>query len=269
VVTPPPTDRSARLTVQVLDLHCAGEPLRMVRAGFPEVPDLPVLDRRRWIRDNADHVRRALMFEPRGHSDMYGAILLTPHRQDADVCLLFMHNEGYSTMCGHGTIAVATALIEEGLFPARVPETTIRFEVPAGLVVARATTRRLANGGVGVDSVRFENVPSYLAARSLGVAPDGLELRGAAADTPERDLAFGGAYYGIVDAASSAFAWSESIGAAPRRALEAPGRAATTRPLHRPTPIWLSTSITDRDPRPTAAPATPRSATQQALPTPS
>jgi proline racemase len=203
-VTPPPTDRAARLTVQVLDLHCAGEPLRMVRAGFPAVPDLPVLERRRWILDNADHVRRALMFEPRGHSDMYGAILLTPHRANADICLLFMHNEGYSTMCGHGTIAVATALIEEGLVPAHVPETTIRFEVPAGLVVARAATRRLAKGGVAVDSVRFENVPSYLAARSLGVAPDGLELRGAAADYGylSVDLAFGGAYYGIVDAAS-------------------------------------------------------------------
>jgi proline racemase len=144
------------------------------------------------------------MFEPRGHSDMYGAILLGPHRDDADICLLFMHNEGYSTMCGHGTIAVATALIEEGLFPASVPETRIRFEVPAGLVVATAATRRLAGGGVAVDSVRFENVPSYLAARSLNVAPDGLELKGAAADYGylSVDMAFGGAYYGIVDAAS-------------------------------------------------------------------
>src|SRR3954466_16291611 len=104
-----------------------------------------------------------------------------------------MHNEGYSTMCGHGTIAVPTALVEEGLFPelvpqttyhsdvpARVPQTTIRFEVPAGLVVANRPTRRLPGGGIGVDSVRFENVPSYLAARSLGIAPDGLELKGPA-----------------------------------------------------------------------------------------
>jgi proline racemase len=199
-----PAGRSAKLTIQVLDMHCAGEPLRMVRAGFPDVPDLPVLERRRWVVDNADEIRRSIILEPRGHSDMYGAILLPPHRSDADICLLFMHNEGYSTMCGHGVIAVTTALIEEGLFPASVPTTTIRYEVPAGLVVATASTAQLEDGGVAVGGVSFVNVPSYLAARSLAVAPAGIELHGKAAEYGHLivDLAFGGAYYGVVDAAS-------------------------------------------------------------------
>ncbi len=193
---------SHRLSLQVLDMHCAGEPLRIVRSGFPNVPDAPVLERRRWVAANADHVRRAIINEPRGHRDMYGAALLPPHGEDADACLLFMHNEGYSTMCGHGVIAVTTALIEEGLFPATEPVTTIRYEVPAGLVTAQATVTRTAEGAHRVDLVRFTNVPSYLAERSLALAPDGVELfgRALAAGHLKVDLAFGGAYYGIVDA---------------------------------------------------------------------
>ena len=78
------------------------------------------------------------MYEPRGHRDMYGAVLLPPYREDADIAVLFMHNEGYSTMCGHGIIALTQGLIEEGLYPATAPETVIRWETPAGLVRATA-----------------------------------------------------------------------------------------------------------------------------------
>jgi hypothetical protein len=138
--------RQARLTVQTMDLHCAGEPLRIIRSGFPDVPSMPVLDRRKWVRDNADQIRRAIIQEPRGHRDMYGAILLPPYSDYADMTVLFMHNEGYSTMCGHGVIAITTGLIEEGLFPATEPVTTIRYEVPAGIVAANAATVQLPNG---------------------------------------------------------------------------------------------------------------------------
>jgi trans-L-3-hydroxyproline dehydratase len=195
--------RGARLTVQTMDLHTAGEPLRLIRSGYPDVPMLPVLERRRWVKENADHVRRALMFEPRGHTDMYGAILLPPYNDYADVTVLFMHNEGYSTMCGHGIIAITTGLIEEGLFPATEPLTTIRYEVPAGIVVANAATVKLEDGTWAVHGVRFTNVPSYLAAGSLSVRPDGVQLRGTAAQygALRVDVAFGGAYYGIVNAA--------------------------------------------------------------------
>jgi proline racemase len=184
----------SRLTLQAIDLHCGGEPLRLITAGYPPIPQLPILERRRWLLENADEIRRVAMYEPRGHRDMYGALLLPPSRDDADLAVLFMHNEGYSTMCGHGTIAIATALVEEGLFPASEPETVVRFEAPAGLVVARATTRRSERGSAEVTGVRFTNVPSYLAARDLEIAVDGLPTLGV-------DLAFGGAYYGVVDAA--------------------------------------------------------------------
>jgi proline racemase len=195
--------RQAKVTIQVMDLHTAGEPLRLIRSGFPEVPMLPVLERRQWVKDNADFVRRALMYEPRGHKDMYGAILLPPHSDYADMTVLFMHNEGYSTMCGHGVIAITTGLIEEGLFPATEPVTTIRYEVPAGIVAANAATVKLDDGTWAVRGVRFTNVPSYLAAQSLSVRPDGVQLHGAAAayGALAVDLAFGGAYYGIVNAA--------------------------------------------------------------------
>jgi trans-L-3-hydroxyproline dehydratase len=195
--------RSARMTIQVMDLHTAGEPLRLVRSGFPDVPMLPVLERRQWVKENVDHVRRALMYEPRGHSDMYGAILLPPYNDYADMTVLFMHNEGYSTMCGHGVIAVTTGLIEEGLYPATEPVTTIRYEVPAGIVAANAATVRQEDGSWAVRGVRFTNVPSYLAAQSLSIRPDGVELHGTAAEYGAlgMDIAFGGAYYGIVNAA--------------------------------------------------------------------
>jgi proline racemase len=190
-----------RLTVQTIDLHCGGEPLRLITSGYPPVPMGTVLERRRWIQRHADHVRRTLVLEPRGHRDMYAAVLLPPGRPDADLTVLFMHNEGYSTMCGHGTIAIATALVEEGLFPATEPETVIRFEAPAGLVTAHAAVRRATPGGAPeVTGVRFDNVPSYLAARDLAVRPDGLDLP----DGPPLsvDIGFGGAYYGIVDGAA-------------------------------------------------------------------
>jgi len=189
-----------RLTIQTIDLHCGGEPLRLITSGYPPVPAGTVLERRRWALAHADHVRRTVVLEPRGHRDMYAAVLLPPGRPDADLTVLFMHNEGYSTMCGHGTIALATALVEEGLFPVTEPETIIRFEAPAGVVTAHAAVRRSAAGAAEVTGVRFDNVPSYLAARDLAVRPDAVALPG---DGPlSVDLAFGGAYYGIVDAAA-------------------------------------------------------------------
>jgi proline racemase len=192
------------LTVQTIDLHCAGEPLRLITSGFPPVPHAPILERRRWVLEHADRVRKVVVYEPRGHRDMYGAAMFPPYRDDADLAVLFMHNEGYSTMCGHGTIAIAAALVEEGLFPATEPETTIRLEVPAGLVVAKVATTRSEAGGPEAGDVRFTNVPSYLAARDIEVRPDGLALAGdaAARGSVRVDLGFGGAYYGIVDAAN-------------------------------------------------------------------
>jgi proline racemase len=184
----------ARAIIETIDLHAGGEPIRLIRSGYPQVPQAPILERRRWVLEHADGARQALMYEPRGHRDMYGAVLLPPHRSDADIAVLFMHNAGYSTMCGHGVIALTTGLIEEGLYPATMPGTTIRWETPAGLVTAVAAVGTGEDGGPEVDGVRFTNVPSYLHASDLAIAIDGHP-------SLTVELAFGGAYYGIVDAA--------------------------------------------------------------------
>ena len=194
---------AARLIVETLELHCAGEPLRLIRSGYPAVPHLPIEERRAWVREHADHIRQMLMYEPRGHRDMYGAVLLPPHREDADIAVLFMHNEGYSTMCGHGIIALTQGLIEEGLFPATTPATEIRWETPAGLVTATAEVSVGVAAEPVVRSVRFLNVPEYLHAEGLVMRPRGVRLFGAAAERKglSVQLSFGGAYYGIVDVA--------------------------------------------------------------------
>jgi proline racemase len=160
---------ASRVVIQTLDLHCAGEPLRLIRSGYPAVPHLP----------------------------------LPPHRGDADIAVLFMHNEGYSTMCGHGIIALTAGLIEEGLYPATTPETMIRWETPAGLVTATAAVEPGDQGEPLVRSVRFTNVPAFLHADRLMMRPRGVRLFGIAAERKglSVQLAFGGAYYGIVDVA--------------------------------------------------------------------
>lgn len=175
--------------VTTLDLHAAGEPLRIVTAGAPEIPGATMLARRRWLREHADHLRRALMWEPRGHADMYGCIVTPPVSEEGDVGVLFLHNEGYSTMCGHGVIALVTALLETSTLPAHGSTTPVALDTPAGLV--RATAHLNADGRV--ERVSFVNVPSFVAARDVAVTlPDGGEVR--------VDVAFGGAFYAILPA---------------------------------------------------------------------
>jgi hypothetical protein len=109
-VDAPPAASGA--AVEVLDYHTAGEPFRIIVRGYPELAGTNILERRRSALQQHDHLRKMLMWEPRGHADMYGGILVPPDHDEAQVGVLFMHNEGYSTMCGHGTIALATALVE-------------------------------------------------------------------------------------------------------------------------------------------------------------
>ncbi len=185
-----PPDRYRRISV--LDLHTAGEPLRLVVRGVPEIKGTTILERRRYVLHHLDYVRQILMREPRGHQEMYGCFVTPPVTMDADIGVIFMHNEGYSTMCGHGIIAVATAVLETGVLPAVEPETAVRIDTPAGLVSAFC---RVEDGRV--VSVRFQNVPSFVEARGEIVEVPGIgQVR--------YDLAFGGAYY--------AFVYAESIG---------------------------------------------------------
>lgn len=171
--------------IRTIDAHTAGEPLRLVVEGAPPLEGRTILEKRAFMKRHHDGFRTALMFEPRGHADMYGAILTEPATEDGDYGVLFLHNEGYSTMCGHGIIALATILFETGMHTPQGEETIIRFDTPAGRVSA---TARFAHGRV--ESVSFLNVPSF--AYSHGLRVGGGHF----------DVAFGGAFYAIGEAAA-------------------------------------------------------------------
>lgn len=180
---------AGELVLTTVEAHAAGEPLRIITGGLPAVQGSTMLERRRWMREHLDHVRRALMWEPRGHYDMYGCVLTPPATPQADLGVLFLHNEGYSTMCGHGVIALVTALLELGALPATGPSTLVRVDTPAGLV--RATAHLDGNGNV--ERVSFVNVPSFLYAREVALDVPGY-------GSLVVDVAFGGAFYAIVPA---------------------------------------------------------------------
>jgi proline racemase len=188
-VPPPKSIRRYR----TLDAHAAGEPLRLILEGYPAPKGRTMLEKRAWVKKHADGIRRALMLEPRGHADMYGAVLTEPVTPGADAGVLFMHNEGYSTMCGHGIVAVTTMAIERGLIHPREPNRIV-YDSPAGPVHARAcVSQREGEGGrLRVDRVAFDNVPSFVLAPGLPVRLGNREIR--------VDVAFGGAFYAIVDA---------------------------------------------------------------------
>jgi proline racemase len=171
-----------------VDAHTGGEPLRIVTGGIPRLPGATILAKRRWAREHLDHVRRALMLEPRGHADMYGAYLTEPVSQTADLGVVFMHNQGYSDMCGHGIIALATVAVAQGLVTRAAPETRVGIDTPAGFVEAF-----VAWDGERVGSVRFRNVPSFLLCRDLTVDT-------ASFGSVTVDVAFGGAFYAYLDA---------------------------------------------------------------------
>ena len=128
--------KTLRLTTR--EAHTAGEPLRIITGGLPELTGTTMLERRRCMRDHFDYVRQALLWEPRGHYNMYGCIITPPVSADADFGVLFMHNEGYSTMCGHGVIALVTVLVESGAVAIEGQQANVTLDTPAGLVRATA-----------------------------------------------------------------------------------------------------------------------------------
>lgn len=183
--TPPDT----WLKISAIDAHTGGEPFRVIVDGFPSLKGETILEMRRDAKDNHDHLRKALMWEPRGHADMYGCLLTPPVSPMADFGILFMHNEGFSTMCGHGIIAITKVVLETGMLPMKPPQTTIRVDTPAGLVTAHATIEHDM-----VSSVAFHNVPSFVFLQDAEVQVPGLGFI-------RYDIAFGGAFYAYVNAA--------------------------------------------------------------------
>jgi proline racemase len=185
-MTTAPTDATR---VTATDYHTAGEPFRIVTGGVPALGGTSVLERRRWAAEHLDDVRRLLVNEPRGHADMYGCFVTPPDDDSADLGVVFFHNEGYSTACGHGTIALVTWAIETGRVAVRAGarEVPVMVDVPSGRLACAA---RLDDDG-RVAVVRFRNVPSFVLARDVPVETSRGPL--------SLDVAFGGAFYGSLE----------------------------------------------------------------------
>jgi proline racemase len=174
--------------ITTIEMHTGGEPLRVFTSGLPEIEGRTVIEKRRYFRDHYDQIRTGTMWEPRGHADMYGSVV-TPS-EDADFDVFFMHNEGYSTMCGHAIIALTKLAIETGLIRNRGNNPELTINTPAGKVHARAF---LKDGKVEIAS--FRNVPSFLYLRDQKVEVPGVGRL-------HFDVAFGGAFYVFVEAES-------------------------------------------------------------------
>lgn len=173
---------------QTVDLHVEGEPLRIIVDGLPEIKGNTQLERRAYCMEHLDHLREVLMYEPRGHHGMYGCIITPPAKETSDFGVLFMHNEGWSTMCGHGIIAVVTMGIETGRFHVNSGENRFVIDSPAGEVIAFAEVEEDR-----VVSVSFENVPSFVLKKQIDIVLDD--------QTIKADVSFGGAFYAIVNSA--------------------------------------------------------------------
>jgi proline racemase len=165
---------SEPLVVTATDYHTAGEPFRIVTGGVPRLSGVTILEKRRWAAEHLDHVRRLLVNEPRGHADMYGCFVVQPDDEAAHLGAVFFHNAGYSTACGHGTIALGRWATDTGL----VAGSQVVVDVPSGRVSV----------GLDGEGVRFRNVPAWVEAAGLEAA--GLEV----------DVAYGGAFYACVPA---------------------------------------------------------------------
>lgn len=170
-------------TITTVEVHTGGEPFRIVTSGLPRLPGKTIVERRAWLLKNADDIRQALMFEPRGHADMYGGYLTEPVSPTADFGIIFLHNEGYSDHCGHGVIALATAAVELGWIERQSPETRVGIDAPCGFIEAFVKW-----DGSHANGVRFINVPSFIYKRDVTVTtPSYGEVTG--------DVAYGGAFY--------------------------------------------------------------------------
>ncbi|VVD71274.1 hydroxyproline-2-epimerase [Pandoraea cepalis] len=185
-------------TVSTVEMHTGGEPFRIVTSGLPRLPGDTIVARRAWLVDHLDDVRRSLMWEPRGHADMYGGYLTSPVSQNADFGVIFLHNEGYSDHCGHGVIALATAAVELGWVVRTSPETRVGIDAPCGFIEAFVHW-----DGEHAGTVRFINVPSFIYCRDVTV-----QTLSFGAVTG--DIAFGGAFYFYTDGTPFGLAIRES-----------------------------------------------------------
>lgn len=173
--------------IDCIDAHTGGEPLRIVTSGLPPIKGDTILEKRDYMLKNYDNLRKLMMLEPRGHSGMYGCILVEAVTEDGDFGVLFTHNEGLSSMCGHGIIGITKVAIETEMILAEDGENIVRIDSPAGRVTAYADVV-----GVEVERVRFQNVPCFIYKENVEVEVDGIgNISG--------DVVYCGAFYVYVD----------------------------------------------------------------------
>lgn len=181
------------LQIKTIDMHTGGEPLRVIVDGFPELKGNNVLEYRRYCKENYDYLRTALMFEPRGHADMYGCIIVPANDDEGDFGILFLHNEGYSTMCGHAIIAISTLAVEMNWIDVKEGDNILKIDAPCGRIISYANVHKGK-----VTGVRFHCVPSFVVGLDREVEVEGI-------GKVRYDLAYGGAFYAYVDMAKNKF----------------------------------------------------------------
>lgn len=169
---------------RTVEMHTSGEPVRIVVSGYPALLGPTLLAKREYARLHHDKLRTLLMHEPRGHYDMYGVLLTEPDDRNAHLGAIFIHNEGYSTMCGHATIALARYAVAAGLVPRSSPCTAVSIQCPCGVVQCQV----LDDGRVA-----FSSVPAFVFAVDLDVPVDGY-------GNLKVDISYGGAFYAILPA---------------------------------------------------------------------
>ena len=181
------------LRIETVEMHTGGEPVRIVTAGYPEICGATLLDKRRDALTRLDAYRRFLMWEPRGHFDMYGVLPVVPDHPDAEMAVLFIHNEGYSTMCGHATLALGRYAVDQGLIQIRDGKARLGLQCPCGLVEVTVRADPTDPSGRRPGKVSFVSVPAFAYALDYQV-----EVPGLGAVT--LDIGYGGAYYAFLPA---------------------------------------------------------------------
>lgn len=177
---------------KTIDSHTMGEATRIVYDGFPELPGNTMMEKKQFLEAHYDAYRRALMLEPRGHKDMFGALITAPVHKEADLGVIFMDSGGYLNMCGHGSIGTASMAVETGLIKVREPETEVVLDVPSGIIRTKVHVKNSK-----AESVSILNVPSFLYQENClqpVMYADGKEK------TIAFDIAFGGSFFALVDA---------------------------------------------------------------------
>ncbi|MBL4746766.1 MAG: proline racemase family protein [Flavobacteriaceae bacterium] len=192
----PPSDW---IQIKTIDMHTGGEPLRVILEGFPALKGNSVLEYRKYCKENFDNLRTSLLLEPRGHPDMYGCIITPPNDNKGDFGVIFLHNQGYSTMCGHAIIAISTLAITLNWITVKEGENILKIDAPCGRITSYTTVK---NGEV--TGVKFHCVPSFVIGLDRKISLPGI-------GEVTYDLAFGGAFYAYVDLQKNNFEFDLSL----------------------------------------------------------